>query len=173
MDHLEDLSVDELHAALENVEGKKPTQRLLAAIAYKNGVTQTELADWHNVERKTIYSWLNRLDAESLEAAVEDEHRPGRPRKLSEDERLEFERTVQESPPDAYDVGSGWSPSIVQQYLVDTYDVHYSLPSCRRILKEVGFEYRERTRTNSLERRNESNEQAGNERNHPGKWVLE
>ncbi|SDY74746.1 hypothetical protein SAMN05216564_10955 [Halopenitus persicus] len=28
-----------------NVDGNKPTQRLLAAIAYKNGVTQTELAE--------------------------------------------------------------------------------------------------------------------------------
>ena len=173
MDHLEDLSVDELHATLENVEGKKPTQRLLAAIAYKNGVTQTELADWHDVERKTIYSWLNRLDAESLEAAVEDEHRPGRPRKLSEDERLEFERTVQVSPPAPYDVGSGWSPSIVQQYLVDTYDVEYSLPSCRRILKEVGFEYRGRNRTSDMEDQNKTSDSGGRGKKFDGRWVLE
>jgi len=43
VDHLDKISVEELQNALDNVEGKKPTQRLLAAIAYKNGVTQTEL----------------------------------------------------------------------------------------------------------------------------------
>ena len=39
MDHLDDISVEELHDTLDSVEGKKPTQRLLTAIAYKNGVT--------------------------------------------------------------------------------------------------------------------------------------
>ncbi|WP_152424867.1 helix-turn-helix domain-containing protein, partial [Natronococcus jeotgali] len=73
MDHLDEISVEELHDALDNVEGRKPTQRLLAAIAYKNGVTQTELAEWHNTGRRTIYSWLKRLDTdESLEQAVTD-----------------------------------------------------------------------------------------------------
>jgi hypothetical protein len=48
MDHLDEISVENLHHALDVVEGKKPTQRLLAAIAYKSGVTQTELSKWHN-----------------------------------------------------------------------------------------------------------------------------
>ncbi len=39
MDHLDEISVEELQDALDNAEGKKPTQRLLAAIAYKNGLT--------------------------------------------------------------------------------------------------------------------------------------
>ncbi len=62
MDHLDEISVGELQDALDNVEGNKPTHRLLAAIAYKNGVTQTELAEWHDTGRRTIYSWLKRLD---------------------------------------------------------------------------------------------------------------
>jgi transposase len=71
MNHLDGISVKELQDALDNVEGSKPTQRLLAAIAYKNGVTQTELAEWHDTGRRTIYSWLKRLDTdESLEQAA-------------------------------------------------------------------------------------------------------
>ena len=62
MEHLDEITVEDLQHALANVDGKKPTQRLLAAIAYKNGVPQTELADWYDVERKTIYNWLKRLD---------------------------------------------------------------------------------------------------------------
>lgn len=73
MDHLDDISVEELQDALDNVEGKKPTERLLAAIAYKNGVAQTELAEWYDVQRRIIYNWLKRLDAdESLEYAAVD-----------------------------------------------------------------------------------------------------
>ncbi|MFC6723546.1 helix-turn-helix domain-containing protein, partial [Halobium palmae] len=58
MDHLDEISVEELQRALNEVEGNKPTQRLTAAIAYKNGVTQTELSEWYGVQRRTIYSWL-------------------------------------------------------------------------------------------------------------------
>ncbi|SEP30127.1 Helix-turn-helix domain-containing protein [Halogranum amylolyticum] len=60
MDHLDELSVEELQRALNEVEGNKPTQRLTAAIADKNGVTQTELAEWYGMQRRTIYSWLFR-----------------------------------------------------------------------------------------------------------------
>ena len=92
MGHLDKISVEKLQEALDNVDGKKPTQRLLAAIAYKNGVSQTELAEWYDVQRRTIYSWLKRLDtAESLEQAVSDAHRSGRKRKLSESRQDEFE----------------------------------------------------------------------------------
>jgi transposase len=71
MNRLNEISVEELQDALDNVDEKKPTQRLLAAIAYKNGVSQTELAEWYDVQRRTIYGWLKRLDTdESLEQAV-------------------------------------------------------------------------------------------------------
>jgi chromosome segregation and condensation protein ScpB len=85
VNHLDGISVEELQDALGNVDGKEPAQRLLAAIAYKNGVTQTELAEWYDVQRQKIYSWLTRLNTdESLEQAVSDDKQTGRKRKLSE-----------------------------------------------------------------------------------------
>lgn len=48
MDHLDEISVEDLQRALDKVDGKKPTQRLMVAIAYKNGVSQTELAEWYS-----------------------------------------------------------------------------------------------------------------------------
>jgi len=142
MEHLDDISVADLQRALDEVEGKKPTQRLMAAIAYKNGVTQTELASWYGVQRRTIYNWLNRLERESLTKAVTDEHRPGRPRKLSREQREQLQRALHEPPTDAgYDAPT-WTPALTQRHLRETFDVEYSLPSCRRLMKEVGLRYR-------------------------------
>jgi uncharacterized protein YjcR len=85
VNHLDEISVKELQDALGNVGGKEPSQRLLAAIAHKNSVRQTELAEWYDVQRRTIHSWLTRLDTdESLEQAVSDDKRTGRKRKISE-----------------------------------------------------------------------------------------
>jgi transposase len=145
MDHIDEIELEELHEALEAVDEKKPTQRLLAAIAYKHGVTQTELAEWHGVQRKTIFSWLKRLESRPLAEAVTDDPRPGRPGKLSADQRAQFERTVTQPPAKAGYEARTWSPELVQRHLEDAYDVAYSIPSCRRLLKEAGLEYRPRT----------------------------
>ncbi len=148
MNHLDEISVEDLQDALDNVEGNKPTQRLLAAIAYKNGVTQTELAEWHGTGRRTIYSWLKRLDTDGpLTQAVTDDKRTGRKRKLSELEYQEFKETVH-GPPEAVGIDAlAWTPALVQQYLEQAYGVEYSLPSCRRLLKEAGLRYRKPPRT--------------------------
>ena len=148
MDHLDEISVEELQDALANVDGNKPTQRLLAAIAHKNGVTQTELAEWHDTGRRTIYSWLNRLDTdEPLEQAVTDAHRSGRKRKLSEKQQQEFEQTVHESPQEIGYDAPAWTPALAGEFLEETYDIEYSLPSCRRLLKEAGLSYQKPRRT--------------------------
>jgi len=172
MEHLDEISVEELQDALDKVEGKKPTQRLLAAIAYKNGLTQTELAEWYDVQRRTIYSWLKRLDTdESLEQAVTDAHRSGRKRKISEKEQQEFEETVHEPPEEVDCDAPAWTPALVQQYLDETYGVEYSLPSCRRLLKEAGLSYQKPRRT-AAESEAEEQETFRNEiKKSDGKWT--
>jgi transposase len=148
VDHLDEISVEELQRALDNVEGTKPTQRLLAAIAYKNGVTQTELAGWYDVQRRTIYSWLKRLDTDgSIAEAVSDDKRTGRERKLSQSQQEEFEETVRDPPGDVGIDAPAWTPTLAQEYLQKTYDVEYSIPSCRRLLKESGLSYQKPLRS--------------------------
>jgi len=174
MDHLEDISVDELQDALDNVEKKKPTQRLLAAIAYKNGVTKTELAEWYDVQRRTIYNWLMRLDRdESLEQTVTDANRSGRKRKLSKKERKEFEETVHRSPDEVGLDAPAWTPALVQEYLKETYDVEYSLPSCRRLLKEAGLTFK-KPRRKATDSDTEGQKPFYNESTkRGGRWTLE
>lgn len=72
MAHLEGVTQKMLQDALEQVEGKRAIKRLTAAIAYKKGVTQTELAEWYGVEKRTISNWLNRIDESGLTDSVAD-----------------------------------------------------------------------------------------------------
>jgi transposase len=34
-----------------------------------------------------------------------------------------------------------WTPALAQDFLEETYGVEYSIPSCRRLLKEAGLSY--------------------------------
>ena len=56
MEHLTDTTVDDLQQALDSTDEKTPALRLVASIAYKNGIIQSELSEWFDVERKTIYN---------------------------------------------------------------------------------------------------------------------
>ena len=150
MDHLNEISLDELHNALETVEGKRPTQRLLAAILYKDGVPQTQLAEWNDTGRRTIYSWLMRFDTdESLVEAARDNHRSGRNRKLSERQLNLFRQTVWERPEEAGYDEPAWTTKLVRHHLKEVYGVEYSIPSCRRLLKEAGLSYQKPRPTNA------------------------
>jgi transposase len=172
VNHLDEISVEELHDALDNVDGTKPTQRLLAAIAYKNGVTQNELAEWHGVQRRTIYSWLKRLDTdEPLEQAVVDDKRTGRKRKLSEQQRETFEETVHDPPSEVGIDAPAWTPALVQEYLEETYGVEYSIPSCRRLLKEAGLSYQKPRRKAAEAEETEQEEFYDELKKSGGRWT--
>jgi transposase len=138
MEHLDDVAVEELQQALDEVDGKKPTKRLVAAIAYKNGISQTELADWYGVGRRTIYGWLKRFEDRPLAAAATDASRPGRPRKLTGDQQNELETMLQEPPVEHGRDATAWTPGLLQQVVEDRFGVTYSQSSCRRLLKEAG-----------------------------------
>jgi len=169
---LDDVTVEELQDALDAVEGKKPVQRLLAAIAYKHGASQTELAAWHDVERRTIYGWLARFDTdEPLAGAATDDPRSGRPGKLDDNERAALRRTLRNSPAAAGYAASAWTTALLQQHLDETYDVTYSMPSCRRLLRDAGLQYRRSpsTAADAVDADGSSDER--DERG--GVWVLE
>ncbi len=172
MEHLDEISIEELQDALDNVEGKKPTERLLAAIAYKNGVAQDELAEWYGVHQKTIYNWLKRLDTdESLENAVSNIHRSGRNRKISELHQQEFEETVHNPPKETGIDAPAWTPVLVRQFLDETYGVEYSLPSCRRLLKEAGLSYQKPRRSDAEADEDEQEEFHDELKKSSGRWT--
>jgi transposase len=165
MGHLEDVSVDRLQRALDAVEGSTATQRLTAAIAYKHGVTQTELAEWYGVQRRTIYSWLTRLESAPPEEAAADGDRGGRPRKLSGSQQDRLEATLLDPPTEAGYDAPAWTPALVRQYLDDQFDVSYSLPSCRRLMREAGLRYRKPHRVPGADEGEESPSTGG------GRWT--
>jgi len=152
MPELDHLSVEQLHDALDDVDDTRAVQRILAAISYKDGVTQQTLADRHGVSRKTVYSWMQRFSPETLEEttiaqAAIDEDRPGRPRRLTNTQQNKLEQQLNEPPTEVGIDAPAWTPALLQQHVRDTFDVEYSRPSCRRLLKEAGLTYQKPRRT--------------------------
>lgn len=51
MTHLENVAVDGFCQILAEIEGKQATQQVTVGINYREGILQTELAEWHDVSR--------------------------------------------------------------------------------------------------------------------------
>ncbi|MFB6085080.1 MAG: IS630 family transposase, partial [Halorientalis sp.] len=141
---LEDISLEELHEVLTEVEGSRATQRVMVAINYKHedGVTQSELAERYDYSAATIRNWIRRaerLKNEPFEDTFYDAHRSGRPRSLREDRLPDLEDRLQEGP-EAYGfTGQRWTGQRVAHIIKEEFDVSVSDITARRYLKELGW----------------------------------
>lgn len=138
MARLEDVPLEALREELDTFDDRRPLLRLLAAILYKQGPSVPTIARWFDVRPATVYGWFDRIeDAASLGEAIHDAPRPGRPAKLSPDERDELFRLLR-GPPEAagYD-GAAWTPRTVADLLEERFEVSYSLRHVRRLMDEA------------------------------------
>jgi transposase len=137
MDKLADIAVDSLREALRTAESAKAAKRLMIALAYKDGVSVDVLSARYGLSRSTVYSWLDRFENRSIEAAIHDDSRPGRPPKLDETQQASV-RTALESSPAAFEYNqSTWTPELLQHHIEREHQVSYSLGHIRRFLREM------------------------------------
>lgn len=125
MTKLDSVDPDELRSALETAESAKAAKRLVVALAYLDGVDVGTIQERYGFAQSTIYYWLDRIDTRPLEDALEDESRPGRPAKLSDEQLAEVESLLDEASDDV-------TAETLQKRILDTYGVKYSVPHVRR-----------------------------------------
>lgn len=137
MARLEDIDVESIRSELQTYDQRRPVMRLLTAIIYKQGPSVPTLAEWLNVRPATIYAWFDKLESEPIGEAVLDRQRPGRPPKLTEEERSEFLKALDQSPDDVGLEEDEWKPSLVQEFLEMEFDVSYTERHVRRMMDRV------------------------------------
>lgn len=54
---------------------------------------------------------------------------------------------LQQPPTEAGIDAPAWTPTLLDAFLEETFDVDYSIPSCRRLMKEAGLSYQQSPRT--------------------------
>lgn len=140
MNALDKVTADELRDCLDRVDEGTATLRIVVGINYKNGITQSELAEWYGVSRVTIHNWLERLarlEDEPLAEAVYDDQRPGRPPKLDSDQRDRLEAALQTSPSNWGIDEPDWSPGAVRRFIAEEFGVEYTDRHVRNILDDL------------------------------------
>lgn len=109
----------------------------MIALAYCDAVSVETLSERYGIPRSTVYSWLDRFENEPIAEAIRDEHRPGRPARLTEQERKQLARALQLRPAAFGFSDKSWTPELVQEYIRQQYHVSYSLGHVRRVIREL------------------------------------
>jgi transposase len=136
MNKLETVDPDALREALAETSDPKAVKRLMIALAYRDGVSVETLSARYGISRSTVYSWLDRFEEGSIADAIRDEHRPGRPALLDEQEREQLARTLQTHPTEFGFSDESWTPELVQEYIKQKFRVSYSLGHVRRLVRQ-------------------------------------
>jgi transposase len=136
MNKLEDVDGNALRDALGKASSTKAAKRLMIALAYADGVSVEVLSKRYDIPRATVYSWLDQFEHQSIDEAIEDEPRPGRPSKLTASQRERLSDDLAESPAELGYDASEWTPELAQSHIERAYNVTYSLGHVRRLLRE-------------------------------------
>ncbi len=147
MNSLDNVSTEDLRQVLAEVEGKKPAQRLMAAINYleEDDATLEEVAERYGYTAGWLSRWLDRLERlsdEPFEEVVYDEQRSGRPSKLSDEEYERFVEALHKSPEDAGIDAPAWSVPLARHYLSEKFGVEYCERHIRRLMAEAGLSWK-------------------------------
>lgn len=137
MAKLADVDEDALRDALASVSEAKPAKRLMVALAYLDGESVETLSARYGIPRSTVYYWLDRFESEPIDSAIEDEHRPGRPPKLDEEERERLRADLQDPPTRHGLDGDEWTPALLRDYVEGQFAVSYSEGHARRLLDRL------------------------------------
>lgn len=133
MSKISTVSVDSLHDALERVSTAKAAKRVMVALAYKDGVSVETLSRRYEIPRSTVYYWLDRFEEMSIEEAIEDADRPGRPSALTSEERETLKDDLTKSPSEFGFEATAWSVELVQEHIEERFGVAYSYGHVRRL----------------------------------------
>ena len=139
MNKLEAIDPDALREALAETSDPKAVKRLMIALAYCDGVPVGTLTERYGISRSTIYSWLDRFEADSIADAIRDEPRPGRPPRLGDQEREQLARALETHPTEFGFSDESWTSELVQEYIRQQYQVSYSPGHVRRLIRKMAI----------------------------------
>ena len=136
-----------LDPILAEVEGKKPTQRLMVVINYleEDDATMAEIAERYGYTAGWLSRWLDRLERvadEPFEEIVYDKPRDGRPSKLTDEEYDKLVEALHESPEAVGIDAPAWSVPLARHYLNEEFGVNYSESHVRRLLSDTGLSWK-------------------------------
>lgn len=129
-----------LERQLRHIHDAGTWRRLLALLHAGQGQPIAEVAQWLQVDRRSVYRWVNRFVASRQLLALEHQPGQGRPRIGNEDLVQALEVALAHSPRELGYPANTWSVPVLQAFLAVYFpELEVSARTVRRRLKELGY----------------------------------
>jgi len=115
--------------------------RLHAVLLVAQGVTCPEVATLLGDAPRTVQYWVRRFEEEGF-AGLADADRPGRPKKLSEQQLSEVGKALRGSPRDFGLNVNIWDGKTLSVFIKQQYKVEMGVRQCQRLFRQLGFRLR-------------------------------
>ena len=117
----------------------REARRFRAFELKQDGWKQTDIAEALGVSEGAVSQWMKKA-REGGKEALKTEPRPGRPRKLSEEERTEKLPSLLEKGPEYFGFrGEVWTRKRVRKIIKEEFGVEYDVSQVGRILGRIGW----------------------------------
>jgi len=137
---LERVDEEQLRQQLRTETDGKAVKRLTTALLYDQGRSPAEIKRLLGFPEQTVYDWLDVVAERDL-TALGDLPRPDQSTRLTDDQWTELTATLAASPSEAGYDNPTWTPALVRNHTVETFDVEYSLAHMYRVMKRAGLSY--------------------------------
>lgn len=115
--------------------------RLHAILLVAQGLSCRNVASLLGDSPRTVQYWVRRFEEEGL-SGLTDADRPGRPRRLSQEQLEKIAGVLQDSPREVGMSANLWDGQALSSFIRKEWDIDLGVRQCQRLFRQLGFRYR-------------------------------
>ena len=115
--------------------------RLHAILLVAQGMSSRQVAQLLGDSPRTVAYWVQRFETEGL-AGLADADRPGRPRRLDQNQLYQIEQALRKSPLEVGLSVNLWDGKALSAYIKQEFGIQLGVRQCQRLFRQLGFRLR-------------------------------
>lgn len=136
-----DLMVLALQDEIRRSDEARYDHRLHAILLVAQGMSCRQVAGLLGDSARTVQYWVRRFEEEGLSGLVDDE-RPGRPRRLTQEQLDRIGLVLRSSPSKAGMSSNLWDGKTLSAYILQEWNIVLGVRQCQRLFRQLGFRFR-------------------------------
>ena len=115
--------------------------RLHAILMVAQDMSCRQVAQLLGDSPRTVAYWVKRFEKEGLSGLV-DADRPGRPRKLDQEQIQSIEVALRSHPSQCGLAGNLWDGKLLSHFIDQQFGIQLGVRQCQRLFRQLGFRFR-------------------------------
>lgn len=130
-----------LQDEIRRFEESRYDHRLHGVLLVAQGMSCRQVSELLGDAPRTVAYWVRRFERDGL-SGLREEERPGRPRRLSQEQLVDIDAALRRPPTDFGLMGNIWDGKTLSAYIKSQWGVSLGTRQCQRLFRQLGFRLR-------------------------------